>query len=73
MAPPDRAREQGHPFVLRGRPGELRHPETPEVGGLDQLGRDAVTVERGVGGPVGRTAVVADDADETRVLHAVGL
>lgn len=46
---------------------------SPEVGGLDHLWRDADPVERGVGGLVGRAAVIGGDADEAGVLQAARL
>jgi len=66
----DPTREEGHPLVLGGGPGDLLHPETPEVLGLDELRSDRHAVERGAGRPVDALVL---DAHETGVLDAARL
>ena len=66
----DPTREQGHSLVLGGGPGELGHPETPEVVGLDELRGDRRAVERRVGRPVDALVL---DAHEAGVLDAARL
>ena len=73
VLPADLAREQRHALVLRGAAVERRDREGDEVVGLDQLRQDLEAVVRGVGRVVRDAAVVVDEADEARVLHAVGL
>ena len=62
--------EQGHSLVLGGGPGELGHPEMPEVVGLDELRCDRHAVERRVGRPVDTLVL---DAHEAGVLDTAGL
>jgi hypothetical protein len=67
----DSSREQCHAFASGCRPAQGSHCEVHEVAGAEPARADVAAVERGVGGVVGRFAVVVDEGDEAGVLHSV--
>ncbi len=69
----DRPGEQRHALVPGGRARERRCGEDPQVGAGQQPGGDVPAVVGGVGRPVVDGPVRRGEADEPRVLHAVGL
>ncbi len=73
VAAVDAPREERHAFVLHGAAIERDGAEAQEIAGLEQLREDRAAIVGGVSGVVDDAAVVLDEADEARVLHAVAL
>ena len=71
--PIDFARKQRHPFVLHGGTVKRAEFEMNEIGGLQQLRQCDFAIVSGVGGVVGKAAIVVLETDEARIFDPVAL